>query len=1353
MTVGEDWVGIDDPRGILVKFSPDAPGTAVAQALAAIGGRLTEVLRDAVPGLEGLLGKFSLGAGLDPERASEILKSLPWIEHAEPDLRVSIAATSDDPQVTNGNTWGLLGDDSTPSNVYGSQAADAWATGQIGDTSTVVGIVDTGIDPTHPDLYLNIWLNQEEIPTALFGAIADVDLDGLVTFRDLNDPANAALVTDANANGRIDARDLLADPAWADGTDTDGNGFFDDLYGWDFVDDDNDPFDGGSHGTHVAGTVGAVGGNAEGVAGVSWATQLLGLRFLGTNGSGSLSDAIASLDYFTAEAQASPGQHFVATNNSWGADGYSSSLYDAIVRGANADILFVGAAGNGGRDVDNSPYIAGSYDTSPTTGFDAAIGVAAITSTGGRAGYSNWGDETIELGAPGSSILSTLPGTGYGWKSGTSMATPHVAGAIALYAAADPDASAAEIRAALLDSVAPTGSLSGFTMTGGRLDVEAMLAGLAPPPPPSQTAVIVSATDDAGGLAGTLLDGDATDDARPRLEGLLSGALEPGQRLEILADGAPLGDAQVSGTSWSFTPAADLPDGPVTLTARVVGADGQTGALSAGFALAIDTEAPAIGVDPLETEDTTPRLTGTVDDPEAAVSVQVGGQTLAAANLGDGTWALDLPDPLAPGTYDVAATATDAVGNAATDATADEVTILAPPPPGEPVDVSLVLGQPDTGSYGNSWLGLSDPDGRLTIGFEGTGEPLTLSLTGFDIDFDDEIAVLIDGAPAGYLDAGRNEGYSTHAIEIPAALQTPGAQMVVTLVQTDPTWKWGVSDLLVDTQPAADIELVVGETYPESFGNRWNGLTDADGLLTAAFEGGTADLTLSLTGYDIDTNDEITILLNGAPLGALETGVNNGFSDHEIAIPLSDQAAGPNLLTFVQRDPSWIWGLTDIALAEAGAPVAPSQTAEITGIEDDAGALTGPLAPGDATDDTAPLLSGTLSAPLLAGQSLELLIDGQPAGTAAVSGTTWSFQSPALAEGTRSFAARVVEGGLAGPLSPEVSILVDTTAPAVSVDALSTSDATPTLTGTVDDPEASVSLTLDGATHPAVNLGDGTWQADWPETLAPGLYDVAAIATDAAGNAGADSGTDELEILEQGGELTADIPLVFGVPDAGAYGNGWLGLSDPDGQLTIGFLGTDGPVGLSFTGYDIDFADELSILVNGAPSGDLARGANNAFSQHEILIGPEDQTPGVETVVTLVQTDPSWWWGVSDLLVDAPSAPDVSLTRGVEESGAYGNGWQGLSDPDGRLSLGFEGGADDLVLSLSGYDIDFADEIELVLNGRSYGFLSPGANEALTSHEIAIPAADQIDGPNLLAFVQDEPSWTWGVTDLLIDVA
>lgn len=482
---------------LLLKFKAGASQAERADALHQVGGSIGDSF-----GFDGRehVQKVKLGENVSVDQAVQTLSSDSAVDYAEQDSIVHAQVLSNDPGWTAGRMWGMAGDQSSPSNQYGSQAAEAWAAGYTGSTKVAVGVVDSGIDYTHPDLYLNVWLNNNEIPTAFKSSLVDVDKDGTITFRDLNNSANAAYVRDVNANGRIDAGDLLNDARWEDGLDQDSNGYRDDLIGWDFENNDNDPYDDNGHGTHVSGTIAASGGNGVGVAGVAWNTLIVPLKFLDETGSGYTSNAAKALDYFTAAAAKSTAVDFVATNNSWGGGSQSQTVMDAIVRGARQDILFVAAAGNGGADGigDNNDVVANwpsNYNTTSILGWDAVIGVASITSTGALSSFSNYGLNSVEIGAPGSSIYSTLPGGGYGYMSGTSMATPHVVGAIALVAAAT-GAGAQALRNALVSSDIATTSLATKTVSGGRLDVMGFLhtaqggSTTTPPPPPPPTSTI-----------------------------------------------------------------------------------------------------------------------------------------------------------------------------------------------------------------------------------------------------------------------------------------------------------------------------------------------------------------------------------------------------------------------------------------------------------------------------------------------------------------------------------------------------------------------------------------------------------------------------------------------------------------------------------------------------------------------------------------------------------------------------------------------------------------------------------------------------------------------------------------------
>lgn len=407
------------PGELIVKFKAGTSDVKRGAALRAVSGEfgkkiLTQTMKKAGDN-EGITVIHTTKAVPEAVRA---LQGLVDVEYAEPNYIYYHTATSNDPYYTNGSLWGMYGDATSPANQFGSQAGEAWAAGNVGSSTVIVGVIDEGIMITHPELTANIWVNP-------------------------------------------------FDPK--DGIDNDGNGYIDDINGWDFDGNNNTVYDGPAddHGTHVAGTIGAKGGNAVGVAGVCWNIKIISGKFLGRTG-GTTTNAILAVDYFT-DLKTRHGLNIVATNNSWGGGAFSQALQDAIERSNQANILFVAAAGNSTLNTDVTASYPSCYPNANI------IAVASITSLGAISSFSNYGLTTVDLGAPGSSIFSTIPSrsgaASYASYSGTSMATPHVTGGVALYAATRPGLSAATIKSAILSSTVPTSSLSGKCVTGGRLNV------------------------------------------------------------------------------------------------------------------------------------------------------------------------------------------------------------------------------------------------------------------------------------------------------------------------------------------------------------------------------------------------------------------------------------------------------------------------------------------------------------------------------------------------------------------------------------------------------------------------------------------------------------------------------------------------------------------------------------------------------------------------------------------------------------------------------------------------------------------------------------------------------------------
>ena len=405
------------PGEVIVRFRPGASSASRGEIMRLANAQVGEkIVTAAMRGRGDSEGITVLRTSMNVPDAIASLKAHADVEYAEPNWVYTTDATSNDTYYTNNSLWGMAAGN-------GSGAVTSWTNNKQNCGAVYIGIIDEGYMYTHPDLAANAAKNPIE------------------------------------AAGRA-------------GVDDDGNGLVDDIYGWDFAGNNSTVFDGvgDDHGTHVAGTIGGVGANGTGVAGVCWSVKLMNAKFLGSTG-GTTANAVKAVDYFT-NLKTRQGLNIAATSNSWGGGGFSQALADAIARANTAEILFVAAAGNSTLDCNISACYPANYPQ------DNVISVASITSTGGISSFSNFGATTIDIGAPGSGIWSTVPvsskgkvAAGYASYNGTSMATPHVSGAVAMYKAANPLATAAQIKAAILNAATPTASLSGKTLTGGRLNV------------------------------------------------------------------------------------------------------------------------------------------------------------------------------------------------------------------------------------------------------------------------------------------------------------------------------------------------------------------------------------------------------------------------------------------------------------------------------------------------------------------------------------------------------------------------------------------------------------------------------------------------------------------------------------------------------------------------------------------------------------------------------------------------------------------------------------------------------------------------------------------------------------------
>lgn len=354
--------------------------------------------------------RVKLPAGKSVEDAVAEYSDSAVVEAVQPNYYYHLLATPNDASF--GSLWGMT-------KISAPQAWDL----STGSSSVVIANIDTGIKYDHPDLAANIWTNAGEV----------------------------------NGNG----------------IDDDNNGFIDDYYGYDFFYNDPNPADEHGHGTHTAGTLGAVGNNSIGVAGVNWNVKIMAIKIYDSDGFGSTSAMLINA-YNYIRIMKERGVNIRVTNNSYGgcdeACGYDQATKEAIDFLGNAGVLQVFAAGNDGMNIDTTPSYPAAYN-SPWI-----VSVANSTQSDARNPSSNFGTANVDLAAPGTGILSThTTAANYASLTGTSMATPHVAGAAALLAAYDPSLSTASLKATLLNTVDQLAAWNGVVKTGGRLNVSAAL--------------------------------------------------------------------------------------------------------------------------------------------------------------------------------------------------------------------------------------------------------------------------------------------------------------------------------------------------------------------------------------------------------------------------------------------------------------------------------------------------------------------------------------------------------------------------------------------------------------------------------------------------------------------------------------------------------------------------------------------------------------------------------------------------------------------------------------------------------------------------------------------------------------
>jgi len=391
---------------VLVKFR-----SGVSQeTIRVLTSRRNDTVEDVIESVPGLQAIDDLDDATAEQTVAEYA-ALPEVEYAEPNFEISLDSTPvlpSDPRFS--DQWALA-NQGQRGGVEGAdiKATHAWHE-TTGDDDVVIAVLDSGVDYTHTDLVNNIWFRPA----------------GVLPFED------------------------------------DAAGTIQDLHGYNALDNDADPMDENGHGTHCAGIIGAEGGNDIGITGVNWKVHIMPLKFMNAGGFGTTKDAIEAINYVIDRRK--KGVNVRVISASWGSTSKSRGLEEVIRKAYDAGILFVAAAGNATTDNDRRPHYPSNYNVGNV------ISVAALDRNDQLASFSNYGAKSVAIAAPGVEILSTWLGNEYEEKSGTSMATPVIAGVAGLIAATEPRISVDDLRKRILASVDRIDSLKGKVATGGRIN-------------------------------------------------------------------------------------------------------------------------------------------------------------------------------------------------------------------------------------------------------------------------------------------------------------------------------------------------------------------------------------------------------------------------------------------------------------------------------------------------------------------------------------------------------------------------------------------------------------------------------------------------------------------------------------------------------------------------------------------------------------------------------------------------------------------------------------------------------------------------------------------------------------------
>lgn len=804
------------PGELLVKFKPGVDPLAMSRVKAVVGATT----------LKSFLSKaehWRLGPGVDVQEAIAALKLNSAVAYAEPNYYLKLDITPNDPRYV--DLWGMNNTGQTGGTVDADIDADmAWNV-STGSPNVVVGVIDTGIDYNHPDLAANIWTNPGEIA--------------------------------------------------GNGIDDDGNGFIDDIHGWDFYNNDADPFDDHGHGTHCSGTITGIGNNGIGVAGVAWNVKVMAVKFLSSGGSGSTAGAISAVDYTTLMG-------VDLTSNSWGGGSFSQALSDAIANAGAANIAFVAAAGNSGVDNDTSPHYPSSYD------LPNIIAVAATDHTDAKASFSCWGRVSVDLAAPGVDILSTMPGNTYGYLSGTSMATPHVSGTCALIRSVSPNVPVAQMKSVLLGAVDVIPSMNGRVVSNGRLNA---FRAIAEPDTTAPGAVDDLATADPGsntmGLAWTATGDD--------------GETGTAAFYEVRWSKDPIDETNFAAAHRAGNEPAPAEAG----TPQSMEVGGLDASSSYFFALkAFDEWGNAGPISNLASGSTLPPPVGQVDPTSVSDALFTGQQSdhiVTLSNIGPGTLDFTIPSPEVGEPTAVQAFADLDLGKGEVD-----------PRQGEPLVENS--GGPD--AFGYRWVDSDDPGGPVFnwTDISATGTPVGLTSDdatsgpldlGFTMPFYGNTFSTIRVCTNGWLSFTSSlSSYSNQAL--------PSGSAPENLVA--PFWD--------DLNPGGTNRI-----FFQSFGNRaivqWNQMPPYSGTGNFTFQA------------ILDASGSITLqyLTMTGPLTSATVGIQDASKTVGLPIAFNQAYIHDNLAVRINSTPQWLSAYPGAGRLHAGESIPITVHMDASGLE------------------------------------------------------------------------------------------------------------------------------------------------------------------------------------------------------------------------------------------------------------------------------------------------------------------------------------------------------------------------------------------------------------------------------------